>query len=98
MHRRRRARLAPAVSYLGLGTFGFLVVAGEREAAVAARRYLAYFQGVLSSWDAPNQRLLRHAVPENRGRGYDVRTVMRGLADTGAIIRAPRKINIRARA
>ncbi|MFZ5512049.1 MAG: carboxyl transferase domain-containing protein [Pseudomonadota bacterium] len=63
-----------------------LVVADEREAAAAARRYLAYFQGALPSWDAPDQRLLRHAVPENRRRVYDVRTVMQGLVDTGSLM------------
>jgi acetyl/propionyl-CoA carboxylase alpha subunit/acetyl-CoA carboxylase carboxyltransferase component len=63
-----------------------LLVADEAEGVQAARRYLAYFQGRLAHWDCADQRALRHAVPENRLRVYDVHTVLRGLVDTGSLL------------
>ncbi|MFJ4715405.1 carboxyl transferase domain-containing protein [Streptomyces sp. NPDC088785] len=63
-----------------------LPVADEAEAVRAARAYLAYFQGGSGSWEAPDQRMLRHAVPENRRRAYDVRAAIDGLADTGSVM------------
>ncbi|MDG9715521.1 acyl-CoA carboxylase subunit beta, partial [Streptomyces sp. DH24] len=59
-----------------------IAVADEAEAVRVARRYLSYFRGAQPGWEAPDQRLLRHAVPENRRRAYDVRRVVTGLADT----------------
>jgi acetyl/propionyl-CoA carboxylase alpha subunit/acetyl-CoA carboxylase carboxyltransferase component len=63
-----------------------LLVADEAEAVAQARRYLSYFQGALPQWDCADQRLLRHAVPENRLRVYDVHAVLRGLVDTGSLL------------
>jgi acetyl-CoA carboxylase carboxyltransferase component len=61
-------------------------VADEAEGVAAARRYLSYFQGPLAEWEAPDQRLLRRAIPENRLRVYDVRAVIDTLADTGSVL------------
>ena len=63
-----------------------VVVADEAEAVAVARRYLGYFQGRTSSWEAPDQRLLRGAVPEDRVKVYDVRKVVAGLADVGSVL------------
>ena len=63
-----------------------LLVEDEVEATEAARKYLSYFQGTVADWSAPDQRLLRHAIPENRLRVYDVRRVIEGLADTGSVL------------
>ncbi len=63
-----------------------IVTDDEAEAVVAAKRYLAYFQGALTEWDAADQRLLRSAIPENRLRIYDVRRVIETLADTGSVL------------
>ncbi|MEE2979475.1 MAG: carboxyl transferase domain-containing protein, partial [Pseudomonadota bacterium] len=52
----------------------------------AARRYLSYFQGPLASWEAGDVRHLRHAIPENRMRSYDMRGVIDALADTGSVL------------
>ncbi|MDR0479689.1 MAG: carbamoyl-phosphate synthase large subunit, partial [Burkholderiaceae bacterium] len=58
------------------------VLADDETGAVAiARQYLGYFQGRLADWDCTDQRLLRHAVPENRRRVYDVRALARALFD-----------------
>ena len=63
-----------------------VAVADEAEAVRVAKQYLSYFQGALSSWDCPDQRALRSAVPENRLRAYDVRKVLDTLADTGTLL------------
>ncbi|TDO50535.1 biotin-dependent enzyme [Kribbella sp. VKM Ac-2527] len=63
------------------------VLVDDDAAAVAvARQYLSYFQGSVAVWEAPDQRLLRHAVPENRRRSYDVHAVIDGLADIGSVL------------
>ena len=63
-----------------------VLVADESEAVQAAQRYLSYFQGPVVHWDCADQRALRHAVPENRLRVYDVHTVIRGLVDSGSLL------------
>ena len=63
-----------------------VVVEDEVEATEVARKYLSYFQGTVADWSEPDPRLLRHAIPENRLRVYDVRTVIDGLADIGSVL------------
>jgi len=63
-----------------------VLVQDEAEAVRVAQRYLSYFQGTTTQWTCADQRLLRHAVPENRLRVYDMRAVMEGLADTGSVL------------
>jgi acetyl/propionyl-CoA carboxylase alpha subunit/acetyl-CoA carboxylase carboxyltransferase component len=58
----------------------------ERDAVAAARRYLAFFQGATTDWRTPDQRALRHVVPENRLRVYDTRTAMTGLVDEDSLL------------
>jgi acetyl-CoA carboxylase carboxyltransferase component len=61
-------------------------VADEAEAISVAREYLSYFQGPLPTWEAPDQRFMRHIIPENRLRVYDVRQVIDTLADVGTVL------------
>ena len=63
-----------------------VAVADEAEAVAVAKRYLSYFQGPLESWTCPDQRLLRHSIPENRLRVYDVHAVVDGMADDGSVL------------
>ncbi len=63
-----------------------LLVDDEAAAVAAARQYLSYFQGRLASWEAPDVMRLRHAVPENRLRAYDVRKLMPDLFDRGSLL------------
>ena len=49
-----------------------IAVEDEIEAVDVARKYLSYFQGPLKEWTCPDQRQLRHAVPPNRLRAYDM--------------------------
>jgi acetyl-CoA carboxylase carboxyltransferase component len=63
-----------------------VLVADEAAAVVAAKQYLGYFQGSVASWTAPDQAALRAAVPEDRLRVYDIRSVLTGLADDGSLL------------
>jgi len=63
-----------------------LAVADEAEAVAFARRYLAYFQGDLAQWECADQRHLRHVVPDDRLRIYDVRAAVTAIADTGSVL------------
>ncbi|WP_395321178.1 carboxyl transferase domain-containing protein [Variovorax sp. UC74_104] len=63
-----------------------ILVEDEAAAVAAAKQYLSYFQGATSDWQCADPRTLRHVVPENRLRVYDVRAAMRGVADTGSLL------------
>src|SRR5438034_303361 len=69
-------------------------VADEAEAVRAAKQYLGYFQGPVGAWECADQRLLRGIVPENRLRVYDVRAVIRTLADTGSVLELRRHFGL----
>jgi acetyl/propionyl-CoA carboxylase alpha subunit/acetyl-CoA carboxylase carboxyltransferase component len=63
-----------------------IAVEDEAEAVAVAKKYLSYFQGALPEWRAADQRLLRRAIPENRLRVYDVRSVIETLCDEGSVL------------
>src|SRR5699024_10824291 len=63
-----------------------VVVEDEAEAVAVAKQYLGYFQGAHEEWSAADQRRLRHVVPENRVRAYDVHAAIDGLADEGSVL------------
>jgi acetyl/propionyl-CoA carboxylase alpha subunit/acetyl-CoA carboxylase carboxyltransferase component len=63
-----------------------VLVDDEAQAVAIAKQYLSFFQGDLPTWTCPDQRLLRHAIPQNRLRVYDIRAVLRGLADTDSLL------------
>jgi acetyl/propionyl-CoA carboxylase alpha subunit/acetyl-CoA carboxylase carboxyltransferase component len=63
-----------------------ILVWNEAEAVAAAKQYLSYFQGPLAEWSCADQRELRRLIPENRLRVYDIRKVIRTLADAGSVL------------
>jgi acetyl/propionyl-CoA carboxylase alpha subunit/acetyl-CoA carboxylase carboxyltransferase component len=68
-----------------------LVARDDEHAVELARRYLSYFQSPLSpgegvEWEAPDPRLARHVVPENRLRAYDVRSAIDAIVDVGSVL------------
>jgi acetyl-CoA carboxylase carboxyltransferase component len=71
-----------------------LPVSDEAEAVAVAKQYLSYFQGPLDDWECADQRALRHLIPENRLRVYDVRRVIETLADTGSMLELRRHFGI----
>lgn len=58
----------------------------EAHAVDLAKRYLSYFQGAVADWTAPDERLARHVVPENRLRAYDVREAVTAIADVDSVL------------
>ncbi len=63
-----------------------IAVKDEVEAVAATKKYLSYFQGPVATWEAHDQRLLRHAIPENRLRVYDIRALIETLADVDSVL------------
>ncbi|HDZ56940.1 MAG TPA: ATP-grasp domain-containing protein [Pseudomonas xinjiangensis] len=63
-----------------------VVVKDEAEATRIAKQYLSYFQGDLAEWQCADQRRLRHLIPENRLRVYDIRQGIDTLADEGSVL------------
>lgn len=79
-----------------------IVVENEEEAVATTKRYLSYFQGAKNDWQCEDQRQLRHVIPENRLRTYDVRTVIHGMCDTDSVLElrsafAPGMVTVLAR-
>ena len=71
-----------------------ILVEDEEEATAVAQKYLSYFQGAVTSWEAPDQRLLRRAIPENRLRVYDIRTVIDLIADEDSVLELRRDFGV----
>src|SRR5271163_713605 len=63
-----------------------LVARDEAHAVSLAKQYLSYFQGSVDDWQAPDSRLARHVVPENRLRAYDVHHAIESIADVGSVL------------
>jgi acetyl/propionyl-CoA carboxylase alpha subunit/acetyl-CoA carboxylase carboxyltransferase component len=68
-----------------------VVVEDEAQATAVAKQYLAYFQGDLPQWEVADQRILRHLIPENRLRVYDIREVIDNLADRDSVLELRRE-------
>jgi acetyl-CoA carboxylase carboxyltransferase component len=68
-----------------------VVVADEAEAVRVAKQYLAYFQGAVTEWACADQAQLRHVVPPDRLRSYDVRRAIDLLFDTGSVLELRRE-------
>ena len=63
-----------------------LVARDEAHAVSLAKQYLSYFQGSLDDWEAPDPRLARHVVPQNRLRAYDVHRAIESIVDVGSVL------------
>jgi len=72
-----------------------ILVKDEDEAVQTAKKYLSYFQGPLDDWEeGDDQRRLRHVVPENRVRLYDMREIIHILADRDSVLEIRRDFGI----
>lgn len=71
-----------------------ILVEDEEEATRVAQKYLSYFQGAVTDWKAADQRLLRRAIPENRLRVYDIRSVIDLIADTDSVLEIRRDYGV----
>lgn len=68
-----------------------VLVDNEAEAVSVAKQYLSYFQGTLEDWQCADQRRLRHLIPENRMRVYDIRQVIETLVDQDSVLELRRQ-------
>ena len=72
-----------------------IAVADEVEAVAAAKQYLGYFtERVQHEWTCADQRELRHVIPEDRKRAYDVHAVIKGLFDSGSVLELRRDFGL----
>jgi acetyl-CoA carboxylase carboxyltransferase component len=63
-----------------------LRVADDAAAVAAARRYLSYFSEHETEVTVPDQRALRHLIPPQRKRIYDVRAIVDALFDECSVL------------
>jgi acetyl/propionyl-CoA carboxylase alpha subunit/acetyl-CoA carboxylase carboxyltransferase component len=63
-----------------------LVARDEAHAVALAKQYLSYFQGRTDDWAAPDPRLARQVVPQNRLRAYDVHRAIESIVDVGSVL------------
>ncbi|MBI4766209.1 MAG: ATP-grasp domain-containing protein [Deltaproteobacteria bacterium] len=71
-----------------------ILVREEEEAVEVAKKYLSYFQGPIQEWEVSDQRKLRHIIPENRLRLYNMREVIDTIADVGSVLEIREKFGI----
>jgi acetyl/propionyl-CoA carboxylase alpha subunit/acetyl-CoA carboxylase carboxyltransferase component len=77
--------IGPTSDTVPAGTVDVLVK-DQDEAIAASKKCLSYFQGSIEAWESEDQRLLRHIVPENRHRSFDIRELIRILADKDSVL------------
>ena len=63
-----------------------ILVEDDVEACEKIREVMSYFGGQRDGWEAGDARALRHAVPEDRKRVYDMRALIADLADTDGFL------------
>ena len=71
-----------------------VLVKDEAAAVETVKKYLSYFQGSIASWQAADQRRLRHVVPENRLRLYKMREIIETIADAGSVLELREKFGV----
>ncbi len=71
-----------------------IAVEDEADAVAAAKKYISYFQGSVKEWNCADQRRLRHVVPENRLRVYEVREAIDLMADTDSVLELRRDFGV----
>lgn len=63
-----------------------ILVDDEAQAVAMAKKYLSYFQGCVRDWQQHDPKHLRHCIPENRLRSYDIHEVIKYLADVDSVL------------
>ena len=71
-----------------------ILATDEEDAVEVAKKYLSYFQGRTKEWEAHDQRPLRHAIPENRLRLYDMREIIHTIADKDSVLEIREKFGV----
>jgi acetyl-CoA carboxylase carboxyltransferase component len=63
-----------------------IVAKDEADATVIAKKVLSIFQGDIDNWGCTDQSELQRLMPEDRRYVYDVRNIIRTIADTNSCI------------
>ena len=63
-----------------------LLAEDEADAVAMTKKLLGFFQGRVSANKCADQRLLRHVIPEDRKRAYDMREAIGLIADPGSVL------------
>ncbi|NLV17202.1 MAG: biotin carboxylase [Syntrophomonadaceae bacterium] len=63
-----------------------IVAEDDVDAVALGKKYLSYFQGSTKEWVAPDVSRLRKVIPENRRRVYEMRLVIKGIADVDSFL------------
>ncbi|MBE8191696.1 MAG: hypothetical protein HAW64_05725 [Alphaproteobacteria bacterium] len=63
-----------------------LLAEDEADAVRMAKQLLGFFQGRVLQYECADQRALRHIIPEDRKRSYDMRAAIGLLADTDSFL------------
>ncbi len=71
-----------------------ILVKDDKAVIETAKQYLSYFQGSFDQWETPDQFRLRHIVPEDRTVTYDMREVIRTIADEDSILEIREKFGV----
>lgn len=71
-----------------------LVVANEVDAVAQAKTLLGFFQGKTPAHSCDDQRKLRHIVPQDRKRSYDMRAALTLIADTESLVELRRDYGV----
>lgn len=71
-----------------------LVARDDAHAVELAKKYLSYFQGSVSGHRTHDQDGLRHVVPRNRVKAYDVRAAIEILFDVESVLELRRDFGI----
>lgn len=77
--------IGPALMHAQTGLVDILAD-DDAQAMEMARKALSYFQGDVTEWNADDQRALRHVIPENRKRSYEMHSVIEILADDDSFL------------
>jgi acetyl-CoA carboxylase carboxyltransferase component len=71
-----------------------ILVKDDIAAVATVKKYLSYFQGPVDYFQAPDQRRMRHIIPENRVRTYEMRDTINTLADEDSVLEIRREFGI----
>jgi acetyl-CoA carboxylase carboxyltransferase component len=81
----RPGEIGPVDDQVSSGVVDILC-ADEKEAVLAVKQYLGFFTDARTGWTCADQAVLRDAVPRDRKRPYDIRTVMSTLFDERSLL------------
>lgn len=71
-----------------------LVARDDAHAVELAKRYLSYFQGAVSGYRTHDQDGLRHVVPQNRVKAYDIRAAIDIMFDVDSVLELRRDFGV----